>query len=238
MRAIQSKAVMTIMTIKALIALLLLSNNSAQAQMVFAGTGVNPASGIALGGSATFSVSGNQLQLILLNTGAAARVPSDVMTGVFFHWAGVNLTADSATTPALLNLGAAVAGNSLGGGWAYNPSGNGTTGIGVWGASDDFFSATQNVPPLDGIDYGIVSGIAGNANNAVNGGNVLASPSVTFHFTILTPGANLSALTFSGFNYGTSPSDQTIVTVPVPEPTVFAMALVGIAVASKLRRLR
>jgi hypothetical protein len=200
------------------------ASTSALASLVFTGSGVNTGSGTALAGTATFTVTGNQLQLLLENTGAAARVNSDVMTGIFFNWTGVSLTADSATTPTLLHPEAN--GNTLGRGWAYNAAGNGTTGIGVWGASDDFFSTTQNTPPLGGIDYGIVSGIAGNASGQVLTAP-LATPSVTFNFTILTAGADLSTLTVTGFNYGTAAGphpagDQTIVIVqgvPVPEPT-------------------
>jgi hypothetical protein len=194
------------------------ASTSANASLEFTASGVNLGSGTALAGKATFTLSGSgtQLTLVLENTGAAARVPSDVMTGVFFNWAGVSMTADSAITPTLLNPESN--GNTLGGGWAYKsttPGGNGTTGIGVWGATDDFFSTTQNTPPLDGIDYGIVSGIADNANNTVKNAP-LATPSVTFYFTVLTPNADLNTLTFGGFNYGTSANDQTII---VPEPT-------------------
>ena len=117
------------------------ASTSAMASLVFTGSGVNAGSGTALAGSATFTATGDQLQLVLENTGDAARVNSDVMTGIFFNWAGVSLTAESASTPTLLHPESN--GNTLGGGWACNSLGNGTTGIGVWGGGGMTFSPAR-----------------------------------------------------------------------------------------------
>lgn len=117
---------------------------------------------------ADFSVSGGILTIDLINTGSAAMVNSDTLTALFFSLpSGVSLTANSA---ALAGGSTTVHGsivNNVGEGWAYQGGisaqgqNAGISASGLGGVFDNnHFFYTPAVTPLDGINYGIVNGLA------------------------------------------------------------------------------
>jgi hypothetical protein len=213
------------------------ASRSALASVSFSGT---DSAGNAISATATFGLSGGDLTLTLVNTGAAASDPVDTLTALFFNLnlaSGVTATPYSATTPTLLNP---VAGETLGGGWAFNSSGNGATGIGVWGPNNQFFTANQapnskNEP--DGVAYGIVNGLATPHNQQFDN-NSFADNSVTFHWHVTGGTVDLSAIQVTAFQYGTQAGQDSY--TPVPEPTTMiagALLLLPFG-ASTLRILR
>jgi hypothetical protein len=171
--------------------------------------------GSGLSASATFSVSGNDLNIVLVNTGAAALNPANVLTIVYFNLNGApTLTPISAVLGAgssLYNPGADS--GSIGGNWQYkNVSGPGgatagisTTGIGAFGPVGNFGAPTA---PLDGAGFGVVHGVGATANTGVTG-RTLINNSVVFDLT-LPVGYNLTSINDVSFQYGTS-SDEPLV---------------------------
>src|ERR1700722_15229067 len=141
--------------------------SSLATSITFTGSGTDSEDGNARSASATFNVTGSDLQITLQNTGAAASAPSDVLTIVYFNLNGTpTLTPNSAVLGAgssLYNPTSPHDSGSIGGNWQYlNTSGpNGatagisTTGIGQFGPTGNFGTPTA---PVDGAGYGIVNG--------------------------------------------------------------------------------
>jgi hypothetical protein len=215
--------------------------------------------------TATFSVvGGNQLQVVLTNTGGDALVPVDVLTAVYFSTSAGTLTPVSA----LLTAGSTVlfdtppAGGNVGGEWAYTAGiaapggatrGISSTGLGLFGAGDSFPGSDLDPPAApNGLNYGIVSAADNplTGNSPMTGGEPLIQSSVTFLLSGLVAGFDpfaAGAITNVSFQYGTGLSDPRITgcagvsgcetITSAPEPA--SMILLGtglLACASRLRR--
>lgn len=216
--------------------------------LLFSFAGTNPNSNLGLAGTARFQLNaGGQLDIVVTNTAtAAAKVPTDVLTGIFFNAATLTkssaiLTSGSTliqrvvtgkgknATPSIVTLPSPTGGN-VGGEWSY--------GSPVSGAPVNTNSAISSSglagnspfpgPDLDGkgkgkATYGLVSDIdLQNANGGITDG-AFAKKSVTFSFT----GAG-SSFSFSDvwFQYGTSTSEPSFKgscssTDPICNPPVF-----------------
>jgi MYXO-CTERM domain-containing protein len=190
-----------------------------------------------LSASADFELSGNTLTVTLTNTSPHdVLVPTDVLTAVFFN-------TTTAMTPLSANLngssvfyGSIV--NNVGEGWQFDQgtgahglnSGIGASGFNVFGSDPWFFNPGQ--PPIDGLNYGILS--AGDnpatGNTGVTGHGPLIKNSVQF---LLTVGSGFSLAELGGhvvFQYGTALSEPNFPGFPpgtVPEPSSLAIAGLG-----------
>ena len=194
----------------------------------------NTASG--LSASATFTISGNTLTILLTNTdtatgGGAPQNSANVLSGLFFNL-GATLSPGSATLPggsSIIQTGNCDVNNcvgktDVGGEWSYASGGAswlaGTNqGISSSGylnnntSSGNFGSAATNYQSpaaLDGIQFGIVPDgwVAGSGNGGLDN-NALIEGSVQF---VLTGVAGLQASDISNvyFTYGTSANENTL----------------------------
>ncbi len=208
--------------------------------------------------SVEFTRSGSDLLVELTNTSLAdVLVPTDVLTAVFFQVDGdPALTRVSALVPAGNSVlvggsGSDVtpSGGVVGGEWAYangisNPAGFNegisSTGLSDFGSGNLFPGDNLQGPASpDGLQYGITS--AGDdlstGNGGVSGQNLIKNSVV---FTLAGFSGEPDALiTAARFLYGTSLSEPQFNGTPsiiVPEPSVFVLALSGIAAALVWRR--
>ena len=199
-----------------------------------------------------FAVSGTNLVVTLTNYGPAVDVPSNILTGVFFNMPG---NVDLGEVSALLSGGSTVlnsatqpAGGVVGGEWAYknNLGGNSSvqaffpgtnegissSGLGVFGNAT--FPGVNLAGPnaVDGMQYGIISGIAGNANAAITS-NPLVQNAVQFTLSGVSASFNVLNITHVGFQYGTALGEH-----KVPEPGTLLLlgsGLMGIALYRRRR---
>lgn len=168
-------------------------------------TGNNPGFGQAA--SATLSLSGGVLTIDLVNTGTIAANNPQVLTGLFFSLpGGTTLTTGSATlfNGSTFKNGT---GTNPGNGWVYaggisvqgQNAGISAAGLGVFGNTGYF--GPSPVTPLDGVDYGIINGIA--AVQHLNPGPQISNG---IEFTLNVHGA-LNLNTFANtlvFQWGTA----------------------------------
>jgi hypothetical protein len=183
-----------------------------------------------LAATADFSLTGSTLMVTLSNTSSAdVLVPGDVLMAVLFNTTSV-LTPVSASLNGSTVYYASIVGN-VGEGWEYKSGisaqgmNSGISGSGLGGtfdsASPNFFSPAQ--PPLDGVNYGILSAGDNSAtgNGGVTGGGPLIKNSIEFTLTAAA-GFSLSELGDKVvFQYGTNltePSFDGTVDGTVPEP--------------------
>jgi hypothetical protein len=228
----------------------------------FSAIGNNPISGgssTALAAKAVFdnSIAG-QLTLTLTNTGPGASAPSDVLTGLFWDYAGsplTNLTLSSAKAPTVITNNVTTATNvdltKVGGNkveWGFAKT---TASTGLGGAAGVANPVTQHygigtagfgISPgfnLSGgqqFNYGIITGYD-SANPAVSGGTFIKN-SATFVFSGLPTGFDLTKIQNLRFQYGTAlnePSTYYIAPPPppkrVPEPgATVALGLFAVGV--------
>jgi hypothetical protein len=203
-----------------------------------------------------FDIDGVNLEVVLTNTSAYdVLVPVDVLTAVFF-----DITGDPALTriSALLTAGSTVfydpdgqpAGGVVGGEWAYKNNLSGaplgakqgvsSTGVGLFGGSDQFPGADLAPPATspDGLQYGLLS--AGDdvatGNGGVTGSGGLIKNSVTFLLGSLPTGFTLGDISNVSFQYGTSLSEPNI--PAIPEPETYAMLLAGLSLMGFFARRR
>lgn len=210
-----------------------------------------PGSSGSLSASATFSLTGGVLTIVLTNTGAATTDPGGVLTALFF-------TPGAALTPltASLNNGSSVAtvyngtfptGGNVGGEWAYGSGLVGAPHSAIAGISssglsplfgDSNFNGSNLTPPaaLDGANWGIVAASTTSTNN----GFLNQSPYAN-NFTLFTLSVegNPNTLTLGNisFQYGTGLNEPNVPGVPIP-PTVLLLGsgLLGLIALGVRRR--
>jgi hypothetical protein len=197
-----------------------------------------------LSASASFDISGGDLQVTLTNTSTAdVLVPSDVLTAVFFDMQG---------SPTLTRLSAMLApgstvwfgpsnGGNVGGEWAYKNGlsgapGGATQGISSTGANlfgpPDLFPGPNLQGPAnpDGLQYGITSAgdLSNTGNSPVTGGFALIHNSVVFDLGALPANFTPNLVSNVWFQYGTSLTEPHLQgNSPVPEPAT--MGLIGVS---------
>jgi hypothetical protein len=232
----------------------------------FTGTG-NSVNGVVTGAQADFSISGNQLTVVLSNIGTGSiNASADVLSGLFFDVNGSTPTFTPVS--ALVTSGSSVVQfgsnpSNVGGEWRYQSfssvgSGTGQAparyGISSSGYDDLFGVANFNGPDLqpppavDGIQFGLVnpSFVAFQGNGGLDS-NALIRNSVTFTLTF-TGSLSESQLANAYFWYGTSQNEnrpnggQIFDPVPdnvIPEPSTTAgVVVLGGLFASFARRRR
>ncbi|MBW4599367.1 MAG: PEP-CTERM sorting domain-containing protein [Calothrix sp. FI2-JRJ7] len=210
----------------------------------------------ALSASVVFDyLSNGTLAVTLSNTALnGIKDPSDVLTSVFWDYAGspLNLSFLSATAPTTFNASGTIGtnvdlkainewkyesitsatglgGDMTSGGTAVSQKyGLGTAGLGIFqgGGGQQF-------------NYGVISGYSSNANNPVKTGTFVKD-SATFLFSGLTSSFDITKIGNVRFQYGTNLAEAYIVPKPkepkrkVPEPGVNA-ALAFMAVGGLIK---
>ncbi|MBN3908010.1 MAG: PEP-CTERM sorting domain-containing protein [Nostoc sp. NMS1] len=212
------------------------------ASLSFSATGTNPISGgssTALAAKAVFdnSIAG-KLTLTLTNTGPGASAPSDVLTGLFWDYAGsplTNLTLSSAKAPTVITNNVTTATNvdltKVGGNkveWGFAKT---TASTGLGGAAGVANPVTQHygigtagfgISPGFGLsggqqfNYGIITGYD-SANPAVSGGTFIKN-SATFVFSGLPTGFDLTKIQNLRFQYGTALNEPSTYYIAPPPP--------------------
>jgi len=201
-------------------------------------------SSVNLAADAFFSLTGSTLTVTLTNTSTHDVLnPADVLTGVFF-----NTTHALTTVSASLNGSTAYYApivNNVGEGWQYGSpgglhgktSGISAAGLGAFGGvppNQWFYTPAQ--PPLDGVDYGILS--AGDNTATVNGGLEKHGPLIKSSIQFVLAAASGFTLAELGnsvvFQYGTNLSEPSyssgppvLTPTPTPEPSTLAIAGLG-----------
>ncbi|MEH2297335.1 XDD4 family exosortase-dependent surface protein [Nostoc sp.] len=212
------------------------------ASMTFSATGTNPISGgtsTALAAKALFddSIAG-KLTLTLTNTGPGASDPTDVLTGIFWDYAGsalTNLTLSSAKAPTVitnnLTTGSNVDLTNVGLGkveWGFAKT---TASSGLGGTSGVANPVTQHyglgtagfgISPGFGLsggqqfNYGIITGYD-SPNPAVSLGTFVKN-SATFVFSGLPSGFDATKIQNVRFQYGTGLDEPSTYYIAPPPP--------------------
>ncbi len=213
-----------------LVAAALLAGGSAQASVVYTDSGTVGSDSVSA--SATFTISGNTLTIVLQNTSPAnsLETPTNTLTGLTFKLNGgdPSLTPVSAVSPNAIFDSAACSTSCTGtnvnvdGEWGYqNNYGSGGTleavassGYLTTGLSHDIgnfnngAAGTNLAGPnsLDGVQFGIISANAGNLSTGNGGlsGNALIQDKVVLTLTGVS-GLTESEIGSVSFLYGTSP---------------------------------
>lgn len=196
--------------------------------------------------TATFDFVGGDLRVTLANdSGEAASVPQQVLTGIFFSGAD-GLTPVSATLPSgslvwLNGSSSSGSGLNVGGEWAYadglagmlpggGTAGISSTGINLFGNPNFNGSDLFNPLAVGGLDYGLVSAAyAGGGNTGVTKQPVVSDSTV---FLLSGFNGSLGDIGNVYFQYGTALNETS---VPDGGSTI---ALLGVALlcVSLLRR--
>ncbi|MBZ8139386.1 PEP-CTERM sorting domain-containing protein [Rubrivivax gelatinosus] len=215
-----------------------------------------------LAASVSFELVGNQLQVVLSNTGSAdVRTGEQVLTAVFFDLgAAVSLQAISALSGGATYIAknwVSAAGTNVGGEWAYKTlSQYGATAaissssLGILFGQEDRIDVNSNLEgPArpDGLQYGITTTTD---NRATGGGGVATSPltvgSVSFLFDVIGD-LDLDSISKVTFQYGVALGEPNFSGKlqdgsgggSVPEPASLALAgsaLLGLAAVRRRRR--
>ncbi|MCC5603988.1 XDD4 family exosortase-dependent surface protein [Nostoc favosum] len=233
------------------------------ASMTFSATGTNPVSGGTskdLAAKAVFddSIAG-KLTLTLTNTGPGASAPSDVLTGIFWDYAGsplTNLTLSSAKAPTVIKNNVTTGTNvdltKVGGKveWGFAKT---IVSSGLGGASGIINKVTQHygfgtagfgISPgfnLSGgqqFNYGIITGY--DSPNPAVSGRTFVKNSATFVFSGLPTGFDSTKIQNVHFQYGTGldePSTYYIAPPPPPKkvPESGATVALGLFALGALR---
>lgn len=200
-----------------------------------------------------------ELQIAITNTGAAAHDNADVLTAILFNVAGQTLTQDFAQASAYINPTSPSSPNP-GGNWQYLTSvagffstaahmGLSTSGFNSqFGPNGNFanvHNGAVNGVNLDGVGYGIVSGLD-NPTHGLQQNGPQIDPTATFYLKLSPGGLDTTtgtAFTNISFVYGTALSDATCVGNCggdfLPEPAYYQLAsLLGLGGLSLLRLRR
>ena len=232
-------------TLGAIVGLALATTCASRAQsIIYTASGTNGATGTALAGQATLTLNGGVLSIDLQNTSAPAKANSDALMALIFTLApGKSLSPLSAS----LMPGSAFTNSpdhSLGQEWGYaagfsGPDGTNAgvsaSGLGLF-SSGNFAAGGQN---LNGFDYGLVNGIASNANNPTKQA-ILVNNGI--HLELAAPNLALSDIDTVRFQYGTALSEPRLPGTPntppgVPEPgTLGLLATAGLSALPFLRK--
>jgi hypothetical protein len=198
--------------------------------------------------SATFSVVGSNLQLVLTNTSnIASATDTDILGGLFFTVsAGVTLTPVSAA----LGSGSSYVNGTgtIGQHWEYlsglsGVSPNGQTmgvsavGYSIFGAANFCSSGCSSV---SGIDYGLASSsyVAGSGNGSIKS-TTLVENSAVFLFSGIPNGFDPSTtITNVQAQYGSAINSTYQVTASTPEPSTILFGTAGLAGLLFVRRFR
>jgi hypothetical protein len=219
------------------------------ASITFSGSNTN-IQGEDLSASATFTASGSQLTVTLLNTFPGDTPDqSSVLTAIFFSGANgltpVSATAGTGSVEWIGTTSSAPQGPSvLGAEWEYASGGGGnpggaTAGIASAGLDNNFgmgnFAGT-NSDMLDGSSYGILS--AGYAGSDMDGLDDRQYIQNTMVFVLSNFTGSVSSISDVSFQYGTSDSEPNLPGVVVPEPSSITLAAIGILFLALLQRKR
>jgi hypothetical protein len=201
--------------------------------------------------SASFSVVGSNLQLVLTNTGTtASAVDTDILGSLFFTVSGgTTLTPVSAA----LGSGSSYVNGSgtIGQRWEYlaglggvSPNGQsmGVSAVGysIFGSANFCSSGCNSV---SGIDYGLATSnyVAGSGNGSIKSTTLIESSAV-FTFSGIPNGFDPStSITNVEAQYGSAINTAyqvTGVAVPTPEPSTVLFGAVGLAGLLFSRRFR
>ena len=223
-------------------------------------TGMGPGTGgTLLASQAMFDVTGSSLTITLANVSpVAAKVPSDLLTGVYFDILGSpTLTPVSVVlAPGSTVLGGPDGGGDVSGEFAYRGDLSGNFNDAQYGVSNsgmdyvfggtDLFSPNDLDTPLspDGMNYGIApsSGIDPNANLYENDGVTLKEPfvqyAVVISFDLGDYQLDVNDIYNVSFQYGTSLEQPNIpgwpvdpydpFDPPVPEPATMSLLAIGL----------
>lgn len=210
-----------------------------------------------LAASATFTVAGGFLEILLVNTAAVpTAVNGEVLTGIFFDVTGSPALAKSSASTTGTILGP-TGGQSFDQQWAFKVGGGprtygiGAVGFGVFGGADAFTTGGSSFPgsPGNGVEWGLVAtgstlaGIAGALEPfVINSGKFKLSGA---------SGLSESAITNVRFQYGSSltetsfPGTGCVAGAPgcpteerVPEPGTYALLGAGLGALALVKRIR
>ncbi len=193
------------------------------ASMTFSVTGKNSASNNALASSVVFDdlLNPGKLTVTLTNM-KNVSVPSDVLTSVFWDYAGspLNLSLISATATTVTKNNPSTTTNNVnllntpnGKEWAFAST---TNSAGLNGITQDYGLGTAGLGIFQGIggqqqfNYGIIDGYNANANPAVKGGSFVDN-SATFVLSGLPTNFDISKIGSVRFQYGTDLKEPSII---------------------------
>lgn len=217
------------------------------ASMTFSVTGANSTSQNALAATAVFDdslINSGKLTVTLTNT-KGVSVPSDILTSVFWDYAGspLNLSLTSATGSKVTDYVTTTTGNGKNA--TTTTTLNTTSNVDLLGSLNEWKFASSKSSSLSGIsehyglgtaglgifqggggqqfNYGIIGGYNANANDPVKQAP-LVNNSVTFTLSGLSSSFDITKINNVRFQYGTSLSEASITQAtgkyytPTPKP--------------------
>jgi hypothetical protein len=209
-----------------------------------------------LSASVLFSYLSNGMLSVTLSNTASKGIsdPSDVLTSVFWDYAGspLNLSFVSATAPTVVS-GSGTTGTNVdlksSNEWQFKSTTSSTglggdTNSGGTAVSQQYGLGTAGLGIFQGgtgqqFNYGIISGYADNANKAVKDGSFVKN-SATYYFSNLGSDFDVNKIGNVRFQYGTNLAEASLTPKKkrVPEPSIiFALSAFAVgSLAMKKRR--